>query len=62
MEKNIEEHPMDIKQYVILSKVYYKLGYPEKARNIIYRAAGLLRNTDKPEILFKSLETLEISK
>ncbi len=62
MEKNIEEHPMDIKLYVLLSRIYYKLGNNEKAKNMIYRVAGLLGNTDKPEVLFKSLETLEISK
>lgn len=46
MEKNIQERPLDVKSYILLSYLYYRLGYDEKLDQITQKALELAPNRE----------------
>jgi len=44
MEQNIQERPLDVKSYVLLSYLYYRLGYDEKFKQVAEKALELAPN------------------
>lgn len=56
MEQNIQERPLDVKSYIFLSYLYYRLGYDEKFKQVSARALELAPNRPDVQELQNLLE------
>lgn len=56
MEQNIQERPLDVKSYILLSYLYYRLGYDDKFKQVAAKALELAPNRKDVQELQNLLE------
>lgn len=56
MEQNIQERPLDVKSYILLSYLYYRLGEDEKFKQVSAKALELAPNRPDVQELQNLLE------